>query len=283
MAKQSFVNLLDPTKTELTRSGGIYSKVVIEEGITGHDSIRIYPDETDLTIKVVKEENYKGQEDFINPFDDWTENDENKEPIFWIATEKFSVVPTVFNTMKILRIDGGFLLALIKGKMEVSAPDGSTIPLARKYGGSSDVTAFNSEDNFLPFRSKDRRKSGVVLENYSWNVLFDIEMKQWLGGQDTVISKEDTNIQGIDFRPADFYKLDNGVYENQIQESLKAQELEKELKMERIREDRIRAEERRDKEQKKAKETKKKSEVKSSADSLRDGATEFLNMVGIHS
>lgn len=284
MSKQRFVNLM-PHKG-LTRNEAVLKNITVHPHVTPEVDIRIFPNYEDKTIYIVPEDMYVELDGEVNPFDDWTLTDEDSDVIIWIATEKLGFISTIASTVRVLRIDGGYLVALIKGKIGVTNPAVSgdeILELSRKYGGEAEVD-FVEESKFFTGFQTEKTREGVVLPNYSWNVILDITIKQYVYGkkyQDGFRYK-DTNISGIDFRPTDYYKLDNGYYDQLVAEH-KAEE-ERKKREEEIRriadeaEAAMREIERREKEQEKAA---KKASRAQKQNELRDGSEEFLRMVGL--
>ena len=144
MSKQKFVNLL-PGGRELTRTGSWANRIVVEDGVSVEDDIRIRIE--DGFLKVVKDSEGLSP----NCFDEAIIDDESGEEVIWFVTDTVGFPWTVRSKVKITPIDGGYLGAVLIGVASVKMPDGEFFRISRGVSSETDEFYYNKGGEFRPF------------------------------------------------------------------------------------------------------------------------------------
>lgn len=178
MPEEFFVNLMS---RPLTRTGGFYKEVSVADGIDPTTPVKVFLDKQQGVIGIDHASNVNVPLPGVvhDPLIlDFPKGDRaSQEPVFWVATEQVGFVDSIKNEVKILRLDHGFLVAVLWGKVKVQAPSGEILTLTRGTESINEDAHMNSADKFFLFNNKGSYR-GRRFDNYSMNVVYDGAIKQ---------------------------------------------------------------------------------------------------------
>lgn len=129
----------------------------------------------------------------------------NENPIIVVATKKFKIYENIPSYIKYFPVQGGVIVALIKGYISVESKDGEMIPLSR----NCDVM---SSDNGVVLTADDIKKLNVLKDVSSGLSYSDLVVSDCIISY-TVNSKDGSKYKSIKFNKENFVTLNEEVFE----------------------------------------------------------------------
>lgn len=205
----------------------------------------------------------------------------NENPIIVVATKKFKIYENIPSYIKYFPVQGGVIVALIKGYISVESKDGEMIPLSR----NCDVM---SSDNGVVLTADDIKKLNVLKDVSSGLSYSDLVVSDCIISY-TVNSKDGSKYKSIKFSKENFVILNEEVFEEarlakEARERVLQEERERKAiemaKFNKIYREKLKDEEKnKEKSSSKPKRTSKKDEEPVTTVTGSKGAQAFLNCI----